>query len=272
MFDEISRRKGWYPTRRAVGLGLSAMLVSPAMAQTASAAELMVASQEVSRFANVRFKAVLTIAGKSGPARVRELGGFSKVTEGEAATAKLMRVSAPPDMRGVGTLTIERKNAADDLWVYLPSLKRVRRLVASNRRDPWMGSDFSYGDIVGHEVADWAHTPVRRETWQSQSCSVIESTPLNKKTASETGYSKRMIWVRDGDAFAVRAEFFDLTGAVLKTMETSDVRLFDKVRGKSQAMRITMTAAKSKSTLVFGEFETGVTVTDADVAPGALTP
>ncbi len=272
MSSEDWRHKGWYPTRRAIGLGLSAVVVAPAVAQSPSAEELMVASHEVSRFPNVRFRAALTISAKSGPERVRELAGASKILEGGGATARMMRVSAPPDMRGVGTLTIDRRARTDDLWVYLPSLRRVRRLVASNRRDPWMGSDFSYGDIVGLEVADWRHVIARREVFQGQPCVVVESTPLGKSTASETGYSRRLTWLRESDRFALRAEYFDLAGAALKTMEAADVRLIDKAAGKSQAMRITMSGARSKSTLAFNDFRADVTVTDDEVAPGALTP
>jgi len=232
----------------------------------------MVASQEVARFQNVRFQAVLTITAKAGVPRVRELAGVSKTLEEGAATARLMRISAPPDMRGVGTLTIDRLARADDLWVYLPSLRRVRRLVASNRRDPWMGSDFSYGDILGHEVTDWAHSIVRREPVQGQPCTLVESTPHRKATASETGYSRRLTWLRDIDSFALKAEYFDLAGAPLKTMEAADVRLVDKASRKSQAMRVTMAGVRGSSTLAFNEFQTDVTVADAEVAPGALTP
>src|SRR5262245_60549564 len=196
-----SRRYPRTITRRAIVLGLAAMAAAPAFAQSPSAASLMTASYEASRFRSVRFHAVLTITGSSGGQRVRELAGVSKILGAEEATARLMRISAPPDMRGVGTLTVAHKTVADDLWVYLPSLRRVRRLVSSNRRDPWMGSDFSYGDVAGHEVADWNHSIVRRETVQKQRCIVIESTPTGKATSSETGYSRRLTWLREPDSF-----------------------------------------------------------------------
>jgi hypothetical protein len=231
----------------------------------------MVASYEASRFPNVRFRAVLTIIGGAGSRRVRELAGVSKILAEGEATARLMRISAPADMRGVGTLTIAHKSVADDLWVYLPSLRRVRRLVASNRRDPWMGSDFSYGDVAGHEVADWSHSILRRESLQNQRCIVVESTPIRRATSGETGYSRRLTWLRESDAFALRADFFDLSGAALKTMEASDVRLLDKSARKSQAMLITMSSARSKSTLAFDDFRIDAAVDDDEVGPGALT-
>lgn len=182
----------------------------------------------------------------------------------------MMRIAGPADMKGVATLTIDRNPAADDLWIYLPSLRRVRRLVASNRRDPWMGSDFSYGDVVGHEVTDWSHRIVRRETIGNIPCSVIASTPVRDALASETGYSKRITWLRESDAFAIRADFFDLAGAFLKAMEAGSIQLLDKVAGKSQAMRIAMRTAKSESVLTFDEFKVDMPVAESEVAPESL--
>jgi hypothetical protein len=257
-------------SRRVLLGGFAACAAGSAYAESPGATDLMAASHEVARFANVRFKARLNITEKSGSSRRRDLNGLAKIVEQGQATARLIRVAGPADMRGVATLTVDRKQAADDLWVYLPSLRRVRRLVSSNRRDPWMGSDFSYGDILGHEVADWHHRIVRRETVQDVACTVIDSTPLRDNLASETGYSKRVTWLRNGDAFAIRADFFDLSGGFLKSMEASDVRLLDKANGKSQAMKVLMRTAKSESVIVFDEFRIDVPVADAEVAPESL--
>lgn len=267
-------------SRRIVLAGFAAVAGSaavsiPAFAQTCqpatpSAEALMAASQDVSKFANARFRARLTITTKSAGPRVRDLTGVSKTLDAGQSTARMMRIAGPADMKGVATLTIDRKQTADDLWIYLPSLRRVRRLVASNRRDPWMGSDFSYGDIVGHEVADWSHRILRRESLGEVACTVIVSTPARDAVASETGYSRRITWLRDGDAFAVRADFFDLAGSFLKAMEATGIQLLDKAGGKSQAMHIAMRTAKSESILAFDEFRIDATVPESEVAPESL--
>lgn len=257
-------------SRRTALAGLTLFAVGAAHAQGSSPDALMRASYEVSRFAAARFKARLSITAVSGTPRVRELSGVSKIVDGGKATARMMRIAGPADMRGVATLTVDRGQAADDLWIYLPSLRRVRRLVASNRRDPWMGSDFSYGDILGHEVADWHHRVLRRETVQDVACTVIVSTPITDALASETGYSRRLTWLRDTDQLAMRADFFDLAGAFLKSMEASDVRTPSEALAKHQPMRILMRSAKSESVLSFSEFRVDVSVADSEVAPESL--
>jgi len=260
-------------SRRALAFGmLCAMAPSSALAQAQSAETLMEAAYQTTRFASARFRARLTIITRGGSSRARTLDGVSKSIEGGNALARLVRVAAPADMRGVGTLTIDRRNAPDDLWVYLPALRRVRRLVATNRRDAWMGSDFSYGDIVGHEVSEWRHAIVRRERVAGEPCTVVESTPARTNIASESGYARRLTWLRDTDFFAVRTEFFDLSDSPLKTVEASQIRLLDRATNKSQAMQITMTSARSTSVLAFDSIEINVPVDGAEVAPSALTP
>lgn len=257
-------------SRRTALAGLALFTAGAAHAQANSPDALMRASYEVSRFAAARFKAKLSITAQSGTPRVRELAGVSKIIDGGKATARMMRIAGPADMRGVATLTVDRGQAADDLWIYLPSLRRVRRLVASNRRDPWMGSDFSYGDILGHEVADWHHRLLRRETVQDVACTVIVSTPIKDALASETGYSRRLTWLRDSDQLAVRADFFDLSDTFLKSMEANDVRKPSEALAKHQPMRIVMRGAKSESVLSFSEFRVDQVVADSEVAPESL--
>lgn len=262
---------GHPPTRRAVAAGLLTLAaVRPASARASQADTLMTASYQAGRFPQARFKARLALSSQGGPDRLRQLKGASKLLENGAASARLMRIEAPADMRGVATLTVERQAAADDLWVYLPALRRVRRLVSSNRRDPWMGSEFSFGDIVGHEVADWRHAILRRERIAGAPCTLVESTPGRPTLASETGYSRRLTWIRDADQVAARAQFFDLAGVLLKTMTAADVRLL--APGKAQAMQIVMRNERtgSVSRLDFADFRLDVAVADSEVAPGAL--
>lgn len=260
-------------SRRAIGAGLLYTVFSTTVhAQTQSAAALMEAAYQTTHLASARFRARLTITSATGSTRARTLEGVSKTNEGGSAVARLVRVAAPADMRGVGTLTVERRNSPDDLWVYLPALRRVRRLVASNRRDAWLGSDFSYGDVAGHEVSEWRHAILRSERYRGDACTVVESTPIRNDIASETGYARRLTWLRDNDRFAVRAEFFDLSNSPLKTMEADQIRPLDHGANKSQAMRISITSARSTSLLTFDRFEFNVPVDNAEVAPAALTP
>ena len=136
-------------SRRGFCGAVVATLAAPeAWAADVSAVQLMNASYQATRFSNARFTASLTLQSKSGRTQSRALSGVGKLL-GQGAQARLITFSSPSDMSGVGTLTVERGAGSDDLWVYLPAMRRVRRLVASNRADPWVGSDFFLWRHIG---------------------------------------------------------------------------------------------------------------------------
>ena len=260
--------------RRQFGVGaLSLIVAQRAKAETASAAALMAASHEATRFVSARFAATLVIQSRTGSVQKRELAGMTKLVDGGVSSARLLRFSSPSDMRGVATLTIERREKGDDLWLYLPAFRRVRRLVSANRADPWVGSDFSLGDVTGHKPGDWRHSLAGAETVGSADCWRIDSVPEARGTATDTGYSRRTSWIRKADSALVRCNFFDLSGALLKSHIAEDLRLLDAARRKVQSMRVTMRNMRSGSvtTMAFTSFRANSAVGDAELAPNALS-
>jgi outer membrane lipoprotein-sorting protein len=122
--------------------------------------------------------------------------------------------------------------------IYLPALKKVRRLVSSNKKDSFVGTDFSNGDVIGYKVSEWNHKLLKEEVLDGQACYVIESTPKTEEIKNNSGYSKRIGWLRKDNLMSVKSEFFDEAGEMLKTMTFNDVQLVDAKRGKWQAMRL----------------------------------
>ena len=250
--------------------GISTLPTHKAWAQANIGRTLIKASHEASRFSAVRFGARLVLQSEGGPVRTRTISGVSKLGSGGAENARRMRFDSPTDMRGVSTLTIERSASADDLWIYLPSLGRVRRLVSSNRRDPWVGSAFSFGDILGHKVDDWNHAVDGAETIDRVACTRVVSLPIQPQIGRDTGYSKRVSWLRSSDKLLVRSDFYDLTGRRFKQLNQSDFRQVEQ--GRSQPFRVLMarTDGSVASLLQFDTFRVDDGVSSADVAPEAL--
>ncbi|WP_310498624.1 outer membrane lipoprotein-sorting protein [Sandarakinorhabdus sp.] len=255
------------------GAGLSGIAFPrPAFAADDPALALMTTAYEATRFAAARFAATLTHQPRPDVRQARALAGATKLIEGGRGTARLLRFTTPADMRGVATLTIERSGSSDDLWIFLPALRRVRRLVSSNRADPWVGSEFSLGDIIGHKVGDWHHRLVQREPLGAASAIRIESVPASARVASDTGYSKRVTWLREADAATLRVDFHDQTGAPMKSLLAGDIATLDADKGKIQPMRLTMRNLRGGgvSTLAFSQFRINAAITDAELAPQAL--
>jgi uncharacterized protein len=110
------------------------------------------------------------------------------------------------------------------LWIYLPALKKSRRLVANNKKDSFAGSDFSYGEIALPKVDLYRHTTLRSEKVDGLECYVIESLPANETVKSNSGYSKKITWVRTDNFLEARVEYYDLGGRLLKTQATGPGR------------------------------------------------
>ena len=260
-------------TRRGFCAAAAGLVVFPleVRATYINPEQIMQASYQATRFKNVRFTAGLSLRSSKGTKQNRSLSGVAKIVDG-GALARLMRFTTPADMSGVATLTFERGSRRDDLWIYLPAMRRVRKLVTANRADPWVGSDFSYGDILGHKVSDWTHKLSGTERLSGGDCWCIDSVPLTPGLMRETGYGRRRSWIRKSDYSLLHCDFFSVSGQPLKSATFSDFRVLDGSNGKVQPMVMTMksTRSGSTSTLNFKQFDIGAAVMNNEISPEAL--
>jgi predicted RND superfamily exporter protein/outer membrane lipoprotein-sorting protein len=224
-------------TLLAVTLGLG-LTFGHTWAADLAAREVMEKNFVVSKFIDSTSEATFTLINKTGQERVRKTFGTSKLQPNGIDNRRMVRFLSPPDVKGTVTLLVEHSDKDDDIWIYLPALKKVRRLVASNKKDSFVGTDFSYGDVIGHKVEEWDHRLVREEPVDGQPCYVIESIPKNDTVKSNSGLSKRVSWIRKDNLVTVKGEFWDPAGEPLKTARFTDVRLLDPARGRWQAMQL----------------------------------
>ena len=160
--------------------------------------------------------------------RERRNTGFVKLQPNGIDSMLLIKFSMPADIKGTGVLQIEHSDGEDDLWIYLPALKKSRRLVANNKKDSFAGSDFSYGDITVPRVDQYQHKLIRSERLDDQDCFVIESTPADDVVKSNSGYSRKITWVRSDNFVESKVEYYDLAGRLLKTQRTGQHQLVER--------------------------------------------
>jgi hypothetical protein len=115
-------------------------------------------------------------------------------------------------------------------------MKKVRRLVANNKKDSFVGTDFSYGDVIGHRVEDWKHQWIKSESVDGRECDVIESVPARPEVGNNSGYSKRIGWIDRESAVAVKGELYDLNGQLLKKINARNIERVDAKNKKWQPM------------------------------------
>ena len=128
----------------------------------------------------------------------------------------------PRDVQGTALLIHARKEDADDQWLYLPALKRVKRISSSNRSGSFMGSEFAYEDLTAQAVEKFSYRYLRDEPCGRQTCAVYERFPQDRKS----GYKRQVVW-RDKEELRVwKVEYYDRKDAHLKTLTLGDYQQY----------------------------------------------
>jgi outer membrane lipoprotein-sorting protein len=257
----LRRSIGW---RLLLASAVAIVCCAAAQAQSPDATEIMRRNYAVGKVTDSRIELTLTLINADGAERKRSTESMTKLEPNGIDEARLVRFTAPADIRGTSVLMIEHSGGDDDMWLYLPALHKVRRVVASNKKDSFVGTDFSYGDIMGHKVDEWQYTHHGTETVDGAEAHVIEGVPRTQQVGADSGYSKRKIWVRTDNFVAVKAQAWDNAGNLLKEFHSRDIREVDGSAHKWQAFDI---EARDQQTghathLIFTKFEAGVGVKD----------
>ncbi|MGC2167098.1 MAG: outer membrane lipoprotein-sorting protein [Gallionella sp.] len=208
--------------------------------------------------------ATFTLINSGGQQRVRKTYGTTKLQDNGVDNMRMTRFLSPADIKDTVSLLIEHGDRDDDIWIYLPALHKVRRMAAGNKKDSFVGTDFSYGDVIGHKVGEWNHRLIGEEVVDGQPCYVIESTPKTDEIKNSSGYSKRKSWIRKDNLVSIKAEFWDESGQLLKTSAFTDVREVDPSHHKWQAMTLQADNVQSghRTVIQYGEFKVNQKVKD----------
>lgn len=181
----------------------------------------------------------LTLVKKNGDKRERKMVSWA-MDEGKD-TKKIMFFTYPGDVKGTGFLTWDYDQAGkeDDKWLYLPAMKKTRRISgSSSKTDYFMGTDFTYDDMGGRSVDDDKHTLLREETRDGHKCWVVESVPNDPHEV----YSRKVTWIRQDSDTGVYCEFYDKLGKLHRVMTVTDLQ---KVEGFWTVMKMEMKNVQS---------------------------
>ncbi|MFZ5864219.1 MAG: outer membrane lipoprotein-sorting protein [Nitrospirota bacterium] len=182
-----------------------------------TAREIMEKNFFVTKTKTLTSDATMVLINDKGQRRERKSTTISKLQPNGVDSKLLVTFLLPTDIKGTAFLQIEHSDGDDDLWIYLPALKKSRRLVANNKKDSFVGSDFSYGDILLPKVDLYQHTLIRSEVVDGYDCYVIESIPRNETVKRDSGYGKKTTWVRKDNFLETKVTFLDTAGRPLKT-------------------------------------------------------
>ena len=204
-------------------LAIFAWAGEPSVGRAASSAEeagLKIATEARDRqkgFGNFTASLAMVLRNKRGQESRRDLR--LKVIEVEGAGDRTMFVfDRPRDVKGTAFLVHARKNQPDEQWLYLPALKRVKRISSSKQSGSFMGSEFSYEDLGTAEVEKYTHRFLRNEPCGDLECTVSERIPVGQ----DSGYSRQLVWLDREELRTMQVQFFDRRNTHLKTMVVED--------------------------------------------------
>lgn len=184
----------------------------------------------------------MILRNKQGQESIRRL--TVKTLEGIADGDKsLIIFHHPKDVEGTALLTYTHKKAADDQWLYLPALKRVKRIASNNKSGPFMGSEFAYEDFNSQEVEKYTYKYLRDTDCGKQQCFVIERYPLDK----HSGYNKQIVWIDQNQYRVLKIEFYDKKNTLLKTLKMKRYKQYLNKYWRSHKMNM-MNHQTQKST------------------------
>ena len=160
----------------------------------------------------------MTLTNSNGSTRVRKIKQFTK--DFGNVEKSIMFFLSPADVRNTSFMNWSYdSDKPDDQWIYLPALKKIKRISSDSKSDYFMGSDFTYDDLGDRKLDADVHKLLREETVDGIACYVVESVPKDE----DYMYSKTITWIRKENFVGLKKEFYDEDGELLKTLSIKKV-------------------------------------------------
>lgn len=188
-----------------------------------------------------------------------------EVPDESVGDKSLVLFSNPGDIDGTALLSHAKILDPDDQWLYLPALKRVKRIASSNKSGPFVGSEFAFEDFTALELEKYTYKLIGTEMLGDLAVDVVERIPRYENS----GYTRQVSYI-DQEIFQIRkVEFFDRRGDLLKTLTLEDYRDYDGV-WRAHTFKMVNHQTKKETDLVYSDYVFGTGLADNDFVKGRL--
>ncbi|MXZ09404.1 MAG: outer membrane lipoprotein-sorting protein [Gemmatimonadetes bacterium] len=245
-------------------LGVSA----PVRSENAEETGLKIAQDAHARekgFGNFTAQQTMVLRNKHGQESQRSLR--VKVLEvPEDGDKSLFVFDEPRDVKGTALLIHAHRESADDQWLYLPALKRVKRISSSNQSGSFMGSEFAYEDLTPQAVEKFTYHYLRDEAYGDLTCTVSERFPVDKKS----GYSRQVVWRDKEERRVWKVEYYDRKDAHLKTLTLENYAQYLERYWRAGEMTMVNHLTGKSTVLTWTDFEFQADLNDRDFTQTGL--
>lgn len=220
--------------------------------------ELMKKQEASQRLSDYEAKVTLTQTNLDTQKIKKKVFRFwRKLKAGSNRYQTLTRFLEPGEIRNEGVLLVENDSGKNDVQLYLPAYKKVRRVEAQSQQGSFMGSDFSYSDITSPHPEDFSYGEVTEKPCLellTENCFYFTARPKDQELRERTGYQEIQLYLEKKNFVAVAAEYQGLDGQWFKSLRSSDIRVVDPIENKVLAHRITLTQkGKASQTILLFE-------------------
>ena len=207
----------------------------------------------------------MLLRNKQGEESLRHMRNQSLEVDGDGDKT-LIVFDRPRDVKGTALLSFSHKTGTDDQWLYLPALKRVKRIASKNKSGPFMGSEFAYEDISSQEVEKYSYQYIKDDQVGGIPAFLIERDPVDPNS----GYTYQRVWIDQERYIPLQIEYYDRKKSLLKTLELRGYQQYlDQYwRANEMFMQNHQTGKSTLLTWEKYEFRTGLE--DADFSKNSL--
>ncbi len=241
-----------------------------ALAETPQEHGLRIAKEADARnigFGDTTANMVMTLKNRAGQVSIRKIR--SKVLEIKGDGDKSLSLfDTPADVKGTAMLTFSHGLKPDDQWLYLPALKRVKRINSRNKSGPFMGSEFAFEDLGSQEIEKFKYKYLREEPCgKGWKCHVIERIPAYKYS----GYSKQIGWLDTKEYRNIKVEFYDRKGQKMKTLISSGFKQYLGKYWRPSTMKMQNHITGKSTVLQWSNYKFRTGLTNRDFNKNALS-
>jgi len=203
----------------------------------------------------------MILRNKNGDVSTREMRNKTLEVPDDGDKS-LVIFNTPRDVKGTALLSFTHKNSPDDQWLYLPALKRVKRIASNNKSGPFMGSEFAFEDISSQEVEKYTYKYLKDEVYENTDCFLVERYPVDKYS----GYSKQIVWIDKAEYRIMKTDFYDRKNELLKTLTYHKYQQYLNKFWRAHEMRMVNHLTGKSTELLFSNytFQNGLNDRDFD--------
>lgn len=213
-------------------------------------------------FGNSQVDLTMTLKNKNGQVSTRSMQNkvLEQIQDGDKSMITFL---SPKDVKGTSTLTFTHKEGPDDQWLYLPAIKRVKRISSSNKSGPFMGSEFAYEDLSSQEVEKYTYKFME----EKGDLLIVEQFPVDPKS----GYTRRIVSYNKAKGYRVeKIDFYDRKNSLLKTLSYSEYKQYMGKFWRAGKLKMVNHQSNKETELDFANYVFGADLSDADFNQNAL--